>query len=86
MKRLHIFTAAVCLVGCAHAAVNWTGNARNNFYVNEQNNWSGSIWNQALCIIDVQPTQRLTLKPGYNTFFGGAELKNEWPSLFRHGR
>ena len=77
MRRATCLASVACIVlfvGTVHAAVNWIGNDRNNFYVNEQNNWSGSIWNQALCIINVQPQQRLTLKPGYSTFFGGAEL------------
>lgn len=77
MRRATCLASVVCLVlfaGTAHSEVYWKGNDRNNFYVNEKDNWSGSVWNQALCIIDVQPTQRLTLKPGYSTFFGGAEL------------
>ena len=68
--------SVVCITlffGTAHAAVNWTGSA-GNFYVNDSGNWSGSIWNQALCIINSQPAQPLTLKPGYSTFFGGDEL------------
>ena len=82
MKHYKSMFGKACLVsvlclalfgGTAYAAVNWTGNA-GNFYVNDSGNWSGSIWNQALCIIDSQPAQRLTLKPGYSTFFGGAEL------------
>ncbi len=66
----------ICLTlffGTAQAAVNWTGNA-GNFYVNDTANWSGSVWNQALCIIGSQPGQRLTIKPGNGSFFGGAEL------------
>ena len=73
MKRPLVVTAAACLAACAHAAVNWTGSA-GNFYVNDTANWSGSVWNQALCIIDSQLAQRLTLKPGNGSFFGGAEL------------
>ena len=77
MRGATCLASAVCLVlfaGTAHSEVYWKGNDRNNFYVNEKDNWSGSVWNQALCIINGQPTQRLTLKPGYSTFFGGAEL------------
>lgn len=77
MRRATCLASVVCLVlfaGTAHSEVYWKGNDRNNFYVNEKDNWSGSVWNQALCIINGQPTQRLTLKPGYSTFFGGAEL------------
>lgn len=60
-------------LGTAHAAVNWTGNA-GNFYVNDTANWSGSVWNQALCIMGSQPAQRLTIRPANSSFFGGAEL------------
>ena len=77
MRGATCLASVVCLAffaGTAHSAVYWKGNDRNNFYVNEKDNWSGSVWNQALCIVNVQPTQRLTLKPGYSTFFGGAEL------------
>ena len=68
--------SVVCLTlffGTARAAVNWTGNA-GNFYVNDSGNWSGSVWNQALCIMDSQPAQRLTIRPANSSFFGGAEL------------
>ena len=66
-------TSLVLFIGTAHASVNWTGGA-GNFYVNAEKNWSGSVWNQALCIINSQPAQPLTIRPGNNSFFGGAEL------------
>ena len=82
MKHCKSMSGKPCLAGVAclalffwtaHASVNWTGSA-GNFYVNDTANWSGSVWNRALCIMDSQPAQRLTLKPGNGSFFGGAEL------------
>ena len=82
MKHDRTMRRATCLAsvasiaffaGTAHAAVNWTGGA-GNFCVNDTANWSGSVWNKALCIIDSQPAQRLTIRSANHSFFGGAQL------------
>ena len=76
MRGATCLASVVCITffaGTAHAAVNWTGGA-GNFCVNDTANWSGSVWNQALCIINSQPAQRLTIRSANHSFFGGAEL------------
>lgn len=76
MRGATCLASVVCIAffaGTAHAAVNWTGGA-GNFCVNDTANWSGSVWNKALCIINSQPAQCLTIRSANHSFFGGAEL------------
>jgi hypothetical protein len=76
MRGATCLASVVCIAffaGTAHAAVNWTGGA-GNFCVNDTANWSGSVLNKALCIIDSQPAQRLTIRSANHSFFGGAQL------------